>query len=461
MSDPSNIESRIEEAHLLVRDLRLQARVGVNPGERGAEQPVVIDAWVGLEDLELTARSERLRDAVDYVSVVRAVRRVVARRHFPLVETLTHAIAHAVLDRHGVSWVRIRMRKLDCLKDASSAGVVVTLRRDPRQPAVHPIPVDPGQLTPRGEEIVIVGGGAAGLCAALWCWRLGHPALLVDPAQQLGGQLHLVHGLMRDLPALEPMTGLPLAQRLWRQFVGHQGRWLRASLVAVEPPELGCTFEVIGADPAATRLVLRPRAMILTTGVQRRRLEIPGERRLAGRGVLPTAARDIDGLAGERVVVIGGGDSACENALLLAQAGAEVTLVHHDRNLTARDQFRRRVAQEPAITVLLDARATGLVGEEALEGVEITDARGQSRLPARAALVRIGWIPNSEPLPARWLEDRGYVRCDSSGRVEGETHWFAAGDLLGRISPSVATSFGSGSSAASAACLLLETHGAD
>ena len=458
---PFNAEPRVDEAHISVADLRLQARVGVNPGERGAEQPVIVDVWVGLEDLALTARSERLRDAVDYVSVARAVRRVVSRRHYPLVETLTHAIATAVLQRPGVTWARVRLRKLDCLKDASSAGVELTLRSDPRE-VPHPSAIDPAGLEPEGEAIVIVGGGAAGLTAALWCWRLGHPALLVDPNRRLGGQLHLVHGLMRDLPALRPMTGALLAHRLWRQFMDHQGRWLQARLVSLDhQPKARCRLELsINGDQ---QLELCPRSVILTTGVRRRALEIPGERRLAGRGVLATAARGIEHLADEAVVVIGGGDSACENALLLARAGAAVTLVHRGPELTARAQFRRRLAREPAVTQRLGARATRFIGADALEGVSLVDATGQGEtvLSARAALVRAGWLPNSEPLPRSWLDERGFLRCDNEGQILGAPGCFAAGDLLGRISPSVATSFGSGASAARAACLLLEAgqHG--
>jgi len=469
--EPS-LEARVEGAHIFVRDLRLQARVGVNPGERGAEQPIIVDAWVGLEDLELTARSERLNDAVDYVAVARAVRRVVARRHYPLVETLTHAIAQAVLHRLGVTWTRIRLRKLDCLKDASSAGVEVTLYKDPRHEAPHPTAIDPAQLDPDGEAIVVVGGGAAGLAAALWCWRLGHPALLVDPAGRLGGQLHLVHGLMRDLPALQPMTGALLARKLWRQFMGHQGRWLRARLVSLKPgsgsqEEDGrhrCSLELAATTQGAgAQLELRPRAVILTTGVRRRALEIPGERRLAGRGVLATAARGIEHLADEATVVLGGGDSACENALLLARAGATVTLVHHGPRLTAREQFRRSVERESAVTVRLGARATRFVGDDTLEGVTLVEAQGQGEtvLPARAALVRVGWLPNSAPLPQSWLDTRGFVRCDNEGQIAGATGCFAASDLLGRTSPSVATSFGSGTSAARSACLLLEADSAD
>jgi len=199
--------------HIFVTNLRLEARVGVNPGEQGADQPIALEIQIGLDDLALAARSERLRDTVDYVGVVRAARRVVDARHYPLVETLATCIAQAVLDRPGASWVRVRLRKLKCLRHASGAGVELELHRDPSWPVA---PTTSGDEEP----LVIVGGGVAGMAAALWCHSLGHPALLVDPTAQLGGQLHMVHGLMRDLPAMEPMTGAALAAHMRRQFLG-------------------------------------------------------------------------------------------------------------------------------------------------------------------------------------------------------------------------------------------------
>jgi thioredoxin reductase (NADPH) len=447
------LRGTIRGAAIFVSELRLKARVGVNPGEQGAEQPIVVDIWIGIEDMELPARSERLCDTMDYVAVARTARKVVELRHYPLCETLATAIAEAVLARPGAAWVRVRLRKLDCLRYASAAGVEVELGLadvDPR-----PTPIAIGEVL-GPEEVVVVGGGAAGLAAMLWCWRLGHPALLVDRGPSLGGQLHLVHGQMSDLPALDPMRGRALARRLVRQLVGHGGRWLRGSLRGVATDARGCLLQLEGEDPGG------PWSRELrATGVRRRELGVPGERELAGRGILATGARGTEALAGKQVVVVGGGDSACENALLIAGVGGRVTLCHRGSRLAARAQFTRQLADDSRIELRLETRIVRFLGRngrgQELEAVELERGGELERIPAQAALIRVGWLPNSEALPARWLTAEGYVRTSSSsGQLEGERHVFAAGDLLGPISSSVATSFGSAATAARAATLALE-----
>jgi thioredoxin reductase (NADPH) len=254
------------------------------------------------------------------------------------------------------------------------------------------------------------------------------------------------------------MTGAALSRRIWRQFVEHGGRWLRGELRELRMEPTGCSLEISGDEPVASpwRRSLRARALILAPGVRRRTLGVPGERELAGLGLLATAAQGTEDLAGKRVVIVGGGDSACENALILARAGARVVLVHRGERLSARSQFAREVAHSPIITLRLRTAVRSFLGAQRLEGIEVEEGGRVEILPAHAALVRVGWIPNSELLPGRWLDPEGYVRADTSGAVEGEGRVFAAGDVLGRLSPSVATSFGSGATAARAAAGLLD-----
>jgi thioredoxin reductase (NADPH) len=437
----------VRGAHVFVSDLRLTARVGVNPNEQGGVQPVIVDVWVGMEDIEHPARSERLADALDYVAVARTVRQVVEERHWPLVESLATRIAQAVLGRPGATWVRVRLRKPNSLRHASAAGVEVELGLD--EARERPQPLAPADLA-APEEILVLGGGVAGLAAALWCWRLGHPGLIVDADEELGGQLRWVFGAMPDLTGMSPLTGSALRARLVRQLAHHDGRWLRARVKTVQ------------SDDGAPRVQLddgtelRPRAVILTLGARRRELGIPGEQELAGRGVLATGARETEQLAGRRVVVVGSGDAACENALALARQGARVTLISRRPRLSARRQFASQVQAEPSLAVRLSARPLRFLGTERLQAVLLETPDGQEELPAEAALVRIGWLPNTEALPREWCDERGYVRADADGRVAGERAVFVAGDLLGRLCASVATAVGSAAVAARAAVDQLE-----
>ena len=445
MEDPT-----IRSASIFVSELRLQARVGVNPGEQGAEQPIEVDLWVWVDDMARAARSEQLRHTLDYVGMARIARKVVQRRHYPLVETLATTMARALLELRGARRARVRLRKLDCLRRASSAGVEVELDREITTSC--PPPVAPAEVH-NPEDVLVLGGGAAGLSAALWCWRLGHPALVLDRAARLGGQLHQVHGQMTDLPGTSPMDGRSLSRRLWHQFSGHDGRWLQAGLTAVEQSPHGLVARLSGSDGP---LAVEARAVILALGIRRRRLQVPGERRLAGRGLLATAARDPGAHAGRPVVVVGGGDAACENALILARVGAHVLLVHRGRRLECLLRFRREVEQHGGITLRLQSTVQRFVGQQALEAVELEGPDGVEQVPATAALVRIGWMPNSDGLPGKWLDPEGFVRVSHQGQVVGQQRVFAAGDLTHPTSSSVANAFGAGATAARAAISELE-----
>lgn len=443
-------------AFIFVSGLRLMARVGVNPGERGAEQPVVLDIHVVPEDLEAPARSERLADTVDYVAIARTARKVVERRHYPLVETLAQEVARALLDLPGVLHVRVRLQKPRCLKRAEGAGVQVEIgRREPRRPQ----PISAREVR-SPEALVVIGGGAAGLSSALWASRLGRPALLVEPAPRLGGQLRLVYGRMTDLPGMPAMDGEALIQRLEQQFQSHGGRWHRAALIGMRMTQDLVHLELQGpsdssGSEAAPPQMLTAQAAILCTGSRRRQLGVPGEGELQGLGLLHTAARGAEEQRGRSVVVVGGGDAACENALILARAGAHVTLVHRGIRLTARSQFRSLVSDEPDIRVRLGCRVRRFIGQGRLNAVELGDGE---RIPAEAALVRIGWQPNTTALPPSLLDSRGFVRRTGPDGVQcrGQARLFVAGEITGSPSSSVATAFGSGAAAARAAVTFIE-----
>lgn len=435
---------------IFIQGLAVEARVGVYKREHGKRQPLSFDLEVAFADVARAAVSEELADTLNYEQLASIAREVVERRHYPLVETLARTIGQELLRLPGVVSARVRLRKIGCLPGVDAAGTELRVEREAFEEADdHPRAVG-SELVADEEPLVVVGGGVAGLAATLWCARLGRPALLIDPGPQLGGQLHQVHFEMTDLPGMPPSNGIALARRLWTALP-RATRWWTARLSACQADADGATLTVVD-DQGAERIV-RARALIVAMGLSRRSIAVPGERELRGRGLLATASRGIEGLAGERVAVIGGGDGACENALKLVRAGAHVVLLHHGAALSAREEFRRAVGDEPAIELRLGATVARFCGTEALEAVELDDG---SRIAARHALVRVGWVPHSRSLPAAWLDEGGYVRCDPSLRVVGEARVFVAGDLRNPPAPSVAASVGDGANAAKGATQLLD-----
>ncbi|MBK8480393.1 MAG: FAD-dependent oxidoreductase [Proteobacteria bacterium] len=442
-------------ATVFVEQLALPASIGVWPEERQRQQLISLDIEVTVGDAELAAAaaSQRLRDALDYRTIAELAERVVALRHYPLVESLAHELAHAMLGLPGVQRARIRLRKLHCVAHAHAAGVEVSCTADTDDAACEAI--GPDAVATTLAPIVIAGGGVAGLSAALWCWRLGQPALLVDPAEQLGGQLLLATEPLPDLPAHAPLAGPVLARQLRRQFVAHGGRWLRARVQRIDRALAGSggLRLALRLAPDGGALTLDCRALILATGLRRRPLSAPGAVELLDRGVLTRLPPDPATLREQAIVIVGGGDTACDAALALLPVAASVTLVHRGGQLSARHPLRQAVLERPAIAVLTRAEVARLHGAAHLQAVELRDGR---MLPAPWLLVAIGWQPNNEGLPNAWLDAHGFVRSDHELRVVGESSAFVAGDLRHPAAASFAAAAGDGACAAKSAVRRLE-----
>ncbi len=296
-------------------------------------------------------------------------------------------------------------------------------------------------------DLVVVGAGPAGISAALWARSLELEVQVVDAAPSPGGQLHVVHFHPLAVPGFEHGDGPSLAAAYARQLEAAGVPWRGdAAAVSLRPaagPGRNAEVGFMGGGPATARAVL------IATGVRRRRLGVPGERELEGRGVSFSATRDQSSLAGLPVVVVGGGDAAFENALLLAAAGSPVDLLVRDA-VRARAEFRERVADEPRIRVLRDARVTAILGGDAVEAVRFERAGVEAEVPTRGVVVKIGVVPNSE-----WCRDAvaldadGYVLVDGALRTSANGVW-AAGDIVRPEPPSIPVAIGQGAQAATA-----------
>jgi thioredoxin reductase (NADPH) len=191
-------------------------------------------------------------------------------------------------------------------------------------------------------------------------------------------------------------------------------------------------------------------AIIIATGLRRRKLGISGEDEFAGRGVIESGARDRDLVAGKDVCVIGGGDAAAENALLLAEVCPTVTLVHRGKKLRARREFTEQLHTNHCITVFPESVVRRIIGNEQVEAVEIE--RGGAIKPFQMAvqgvIVRIGFEPNTESFRNQVdLDERGYVRVDARQETT-VTNVFAIGDVASPLAPTISGAVGAGATAA-------------
>jgi len=272
-------------------------------------------------------------------------------------------------------------------------------------------------------RLIVVGAGPGGVSAALWA-RGRCEVLVIERAARAGGQLRAIHFVPPELPGSDVRDGAALADACERQ--------LESAGVRVRYETAAAGLERRGRGVA---LVLErggwlaADAILIATGLRRRRLQVPGETDFEGRGVSTSATRDREALAGRDVLIVGGGDAAFENALHLAEAGSRVTIAVRGR-ARARREFRERAAAAPRIEVLPGARVTAFLGDDRLRAVRLERGGAERERAFEAAVVKIGSIPNTEWCARAVRADAaGFLRADARGRTSVPRVW-AAGDVI-------------------------------
>lgn len=295
-------------------------------------------------------------------------------------------------------------------------------------------------------DTIVIGGGPAGLSAALWCDELGLATLLLEQDEEFGGQLRRVYNLIGNHLGSDPVDGPGLRDRFVRQ-TAERGFSRKSGTSAIQADLQEMEITLYDGETVSARSV------VIATGVRRRRAGAEGEEDFAGRGVIESGKKDAKQTAGKLVLIVGGGDAALENALILAEHAEKVYVVHRRATFTAREEFMRKAKNSPNIEFLIERRLQKIFGGERVEGVELANTATDEieTLAVDVVLIRIGVEPNSEIFKDQIETDnRGYIvvnsRCETS--VEGV---FAVGDVANPASPTVSTAVGMGATAAKAA----------
>ena len=292
-------------------------------------------------------------------------------------------------------------------------------------------------------DVVIIGAGPAGLSTAFWCDELGLDTLVLEEAEDVGGQLHRVYNPIKNYLGLKAPNG----EELLEHFIAgiddtDFDLWTQTSISSVDLKAKRISL--------ASGEELQSIAIVIATGVRPRELGVPGEKEFIGNGIIESGARDRDLFAGEDVCVVGGGDAAVENALLLAHVCPTVTLVHRGKKLRARNEFKEQLQSMHCITVFTESVLTRIMGNERVEAVEIKrkQALKPFQLAVRGVLIRIGVEPNTELFKDQLeTDERGYLVVNSQQETNVPMV-FAVGDVSNPVAPTINSATGAGATAA-------------
>ncbi len=305
-------------------------------------------------------------------------------------------------------------------------------------------PEEPVEKGPRPEieNVIIIGSGPAGWSAAIYTARADLRPLLIT-GNELGGQIALTTEV-ENFPGIEQIQGPELVEQMQRQAERFGTEVLIDYVTELDVN--GPPFTVTTAGEQ----VFRTNAVIVATGASPRRLNVPNEERLTGRGVSYCATCDGFFFRGKDVLVVGGGDSALQEALFLTKFASKVRILHRRDQLRAGATLQRRVRENPKIELVWNTVVESIHGEEKVEGATLRNVvTGQKQETATdGVFVYVGHLPNNALFEGKLaLDDEGYLVTDRLMRTS-VPGIFAAGEIQDHRFKQAATSAGQGVAAA-------------
>ena len=303
----------------------------------------------------------------------------------------------------------------------------------------------------RTYDIAIIGGGPAGLTAALYAGRSKVRTVLLE-GKAPGGQL-LNTELIEDYPGYLSITGGDLAVQMTEQAT-HFGADLviaQVNQIRVEPDGM----KVIETDEGEWRAP----AVIVTAGGNPRKLGVPGEEEFAGRGVSYCAVCDGAFFQGEHLAVIGGGDAAVEEALFLTRYASKVSIIHRREEFRAQPILMEEARTNPKISFVLNVVVESIVGDGRVTHLALRDVNTEEGTDyvVGGVFIFIGFIPNTGLVDRHVEHDPGgYYTTDPMTMMTSVPGLFAAGDVRAQLTRQVTTAVGDATTATIAASKWVE-----
>ena len=295
-------------------------------------------------------------------------------------------------------------------------------------------------------DFLIIGAGSAGLTAAMYAARSRISTIVIDSSGS-GGQVLQIADL-ENYPGIFPaINGYEIAEKMQKQAESFGAKVIQTQVSSIKKEN---DLFTVGTE----KETYRARAILIATGAEHRALGAPGEKELRGRGVSYCAVCDGPFFRNKKIIVVGGGDSACTEALFLAGLGEKIILVHRRDTLRAQKVNIDRINANEKISVEYDsavkeikAGANGAVGSVVLENIK---SGAQKEIEANAVFIFVGMNPRTDLVKDVLKDEAGYIKTDElmQTSIKGI---FAAGDVRSKSLRQIITAASDGAVAAYAA----------
>ena len=270
-------------------------------------------------------------------------------------------------------------------------------------------------------DLIIIGGGPAGLAAAIYAARYNLKTLLIS--EKLGGEMANAP-FVENYPGFEKIPGIELVQKIEEQIRALKVKIELAKVEDIKKIESGFEILTIGNK------TFQAKTLLLAIGMERRKLGVPGEKEFAGRGVAYCATCDGPLYKNKTVAVAGGGDAGLASANYLSDICKKVYVLESMPKLNAEPYWQKKVKTRKNIEIITGAKIKQIKGNQIVEKLLYETSKGEQKLKIDGVFVEIGSVPNTNLAKTLGikLSDKGFIKIDQSSATSKKGVW-SAGDI--------------------------------